>query len=217
MLKYNNQKHFSVVHVVFPVFIKFFRGYVLRILKGVRGKRFIIGQSVKIIGPGKLLSIGNMSKIEKGCIIQTFCHRGIKLGSKVTIGEGTMIRPSSYYGGELGEGLVVGSGSAIGVNSYIGCSGFISIGNNVMIGPKFTAIAENHNFDLIDQNIKEQGVTRGNIVIHDDVWIGCNVTVLSGVIIGSHSVIAAGSVVTKSIEPYSIVAGIPGRVIKIRK
>lgn len=216
-LIYEGERQPSYIHVLLPVAVKYLRGLLFRLFRRVRGQHFFISSGVKLIGPGDKLSVGKLSKIERDCIIQTFSIKGIVLGSKVTIGEGCMIRPSSYYGGELGEGLSVGNGSAIGVNSYIGCSGFISIGNDVIIGPKLTAIAENHNFSDIDINIKDQGVTRDNIIIEDDVWIGCNVTILSGVTVGSHSIIAAGSVVTKDIEPYSIVAGIPGRIIKSRK
>ena len=55
------------------------------------------------------------------------------------------------------------------------------------------------------------------IIIHDDVWIGSNVTILPGITIGHGAVIAAGSIVTKDVEPFSIVAGIPARKMRMRK
>ncbi|MFP7421406.1 CatB-related O-acetyltransferase [Streptococcus ruminicola] len=58
--------------------------------------------------------------------------------------------------------------------------------------------------------------SKGDIVIGDDVWIGVNVTILSGVKIGQGAIIAAGSVVTKDVEPYSIYGGVPARLIKKR-
>lgn len=63
---------------------------------------------------------------------------------------------------------------------------------------------------------KAESIDKGDIVVHDDVWIGLNVTVLSGVTIGQGSVIAAGAVVTKDVPPYAIVGGIPARVLKYR-
>ncbi len=63
---------------------------------------------------------------------------------------------------------------------------------------------------------KMAGVSKGDIVVCDDVWIGYRSTILSGVHIGQGAVIAAGSVVTKDVPPYSIVGGIPARVIKYR-
>ena len=67
------------------------------------------------------------------------------------------------------------------------------------------------------RTIKEQGVVRADVVIEDDCWIGCNVTVLSGVTIGRGSIVAAGAVVNKDVPPYSIVGGVPARLLKPRK
>ena len=64
----------------------------------------------------------------------------------------------------------------------------------------------------------EQGmINNSNPIIEDDVWIGRNVIILHGLIVGKGSIIAAGSVVTKNIPPYSIVGGIPAKFIKSRK
>ena len=63
---------------------------------------------------------------------------------------------------------------------------------------------------------EQEAVTKGPIVLEDDVWIGQDSIILSGVTIGRGSVIAAGSVVTKSVEPYSIVGGNPARLIRYR-
>lgn len=175
---------------------------------------FFVGKNTKIIGSGRKLFIGRMSKIESHCIIQTTSVNGIKIGKNCTIGDYVMIRPSSYYGGKPGYGLVIGDRSAIGVRSYIGCSGKIVIGSDVIIGPNCTIIAENHIFNDKEKPIKEQGVTNSGILINNDVWIGANVTILDGVSIGSHSVIAAGSVVTRNVESNSLVAGIPARKIR---
>ena len=63
---------------------------------------------------------------------------------------------------------------------------------------------------------KREAVSKGNIVVEDDVWIGTNATILSGVHIGQGAIIAAGSVVTKDVEPYAIVGGVPAKTIKYR-
>lgn len=55
-----------------------------------------------------------------------------------------------------------------------------------------------------------------DVIIESDVWIGCNVTILKGVTIGKGSVVAAGAVVTKSCPPYSVIGGVPAKVIKKR-
>ena len=62
--------------------------------------------------------------------------------------------------------------------------------------------------------ILSQGVTTSPIVIEDDVWIGGNAVITAGVHIGRHSVVAAGAVVTKDVPEYSLVAGVPAKVIR---
>jgi acetyltransferase-like isoleucine patch superfamily enzyme len=88
--------------------------------------------------------------------------------------------------------------------------GGIEIGNDVFIGPKVNLITINH-----DVNPDNRSATYGRrIVIEDKVWIGINSTILPGVIIGYGAIVGAGSVVTKNVEPMTIVAGNPARVVK---
>lgn len=109
-------------------------------------------------------------------------------------------------------------GNSVSINRNTVVRGFFRIGNDVAIAPNCTIIGANHNFQRTDVAIKQQGVSnRGGIVIEDDVWIGANCVVLDGVTIGTGCVIGAGSVVTKSIPPYSIAVGNPCKVIKSRK
>lgn len=61
-----------------------------------------------------------------------------------------------------------------------------------------------------------EALSKGDIIINDDVWIGCNAIILSGVNIGQGAVVAAGAVVTNDIPPYAIVGGVPAKVIKYR-
>lgn len=89
-----------------------------------------------------------------------------------------------------------------------------------VVGPGLTIIAGNHNYSepgvfICDQHNKKSHDDQ-DVVIDSDVWIGCNVTILKGVTIGRGSVVAAGAVVTKSCPPYSIIGGVPAKVIKQR-
>ena len=103
-----------------------------------------------------------------------------------------------------------------------GANEYISIGNYVSIGPNvyFCAGGEhalNHlmTYPFYDKYYgKNESISKGPIIIEDDVWIGCNVTILSGVRIGKGAVIAAGSVIHKDIPPYAIVCS--NRIIKYR-
>lgn len=205
------------IRILFRVLSMLLRGTVLSVLSLNRIVfPAFISRNVQIIGPYNKITAAQRLKIESNVIIQTDSIDGIKIGESCSIGAGTCIRPSSYYGGEKGMGLTLGHRTAIGVNSYIGCSGFIDIGDDVIIGPHFTVIAENHIFSELDKNIKEQGVTRGDVKIENNVWVGCNVTILTGVTIGSGSVVAAGAVVTKSFPQNSIIGGVPAKLIKRR-
>lgn len=69
---------------------------------------------------------------------------------------------------------------------------------------------------LITKTQTQEAISKGDIVIGDDVWIGCNATIMSGVNIGQGAIVAAGAVVTKDVPPYAIVGGVPAKVIKYR-
>lgn len=163
------------------------------------------------------LSVGRDFIVEDNAEVNCMTYRGIIAGDRVTIGKNAIIRPTNIYGSAIGEGLKIGNNSSIGPYSYIGCSGYIEIGDNVMMSPRVSIYAENHLFDHPDLTIKEQGVKREFVKIEDDCWIAANTVILAGVTIGRGSVIAAGSVVTKDIPPYSVVGGVPAKVIKNRK
>lgn len=163
------------------------------------------------------LSTGRDFIVEDYAEVNCMTHRGIIVGDRVTIGKHAIIRPTNIYGDAIGEGLKIGNNSSIGPYSYIGCSGFIEIGDNVMMSPRVSIYAENHLFEHPDLTIKEQGVKREFVKIEDDCWIAANTVILAGVTIGRGSVIAAGSVVTKDVPPFSIVGGVPAKVIKSRK
>ena len=94
--------------------------------------------------------------------------------------------------------------------------GKITIGNDVMVGPHTIIRAANHNLERIDIPMIKQGHTWGNIVIEDDVWIAAKAVILSNVTIGKGSVVAAGAIVTKDVPPFSVVGGIPAKIIKSR-
>lgn len=175
----------------------------------------LIGRRVALHNP-QYISVGGRFVAEDGCEIQGLSQRGITFGTNVTVGSLAMVRPSGYYGREVGLGLKVGNNSNIGAFCYIGCSGWVEIGSNVLMGPRVSILSENHNFEQTDIPIKEQGVTRGETRIEDDCWLGANSVILSGVHIGRGAIVAAGAIVTKNVPPYAIVGGAPARLIKMR-
>ncbi len=136
-------------------------------------------------------------------------------GNFLEIGDNTYIHEYVYirlYGGYI----KIGKNCSINPFCVLYGHGGLTIGDNVRIAAHCTIIPSNHIFDRIDIPIFEQGETMIGIKIEDDVWLGTGVKVLDGVIIGKGSVIGAGSVVTRSIPPYSVAVGIPAKVIKKR-
>ncbi len=92
----------------------------------------------------------------------------------------------------------------------------MKIGNFVMVGPHVLFATVHHGFDDWKSPMIFQDASEKQIVIEDDVWIGAKATILGGVTIGQGAVIAAGSVVTKDVEPYAIVGGVPAKLIRYR-
>tara|TARA_Y100000996_G_scaffold291876_1_gene230742 strand:+ start:7170 stop:7655 length:486 start_codon:yes stop_codon:yes gene_type:complete len=113
--------------------------------------------------------------------------------------------------------LKIGDNNYLGKNLYLIAHGKIEIGNNCSIAADCKFITRNHVFENKNVPINEQTYDYKSIKIGDDCWFGYNVIVLPGVILGKGCVVAAGSVVTKSFEDYSIIAGVPARLIKERK
>ena len=200
---------------LFTLIIWLVRGLFYRFFLHSSNGLALIGPSVKIIS-GHKLSVGKNFVVERGAEINCISTKGIQFGDKVTIGSYAIIRPSNVYGGPVGIGLKIGNHSNIGPYSYIGCSGYIEIGNNVMMAPRVSLFAENHNFESTNSPMKDQGVTTAPIIIEDDCWIAANSIILAGVRIGKGSVIAAGSVVTKDVKPYSVMVGNPAKKLKSR-
>ena len=128
------------------------------------------------------------------------------------------MRPFSALHVNGGGESRIGRNVAINRNSVIGAAehGRISIGNDVLISQNVVIRASDHRYSSPDVLIIHQGHSSGVIEIGDDVWIGANSVITKDVHIGSHSIVAAGAVVTKDVPPWAIVGGVPAKVIKYR-
>lgn len=167
---------------------------------------------------GLLLYYGIGNKLPKSQAVVTlgsnqfrsFCVRLIfdKVGKNITI------ERKAFFG--RGAGIVIGNNAGIGVNASI--QGPLTIGNDVMMGPDVIIYTRNHKMADLTRPIRTQGEAEARPVrIGDDVWIGARVIILPGVSIGKGSVIGAGAVVTKDVPEYSVVGGVPAKVIRKRK
>lgn len=121
-------------------------------------------------------------------------------------------------GVKIGSPFQVEIGNHVGINHHVELGGQfgLKIGDYVMIGPYSQILTANHKFESIEKPMKLQGIDGGPIIIEDDVWIGSFVVILPHVRIGKGSIIGAHSVVTHDVAPYSIMGGVPAKLIKYR-
>lgn len=147
----------------------------------------------------------------KGSVIYRSVRKDLPPFNHFSLGCYSVVESYSCLNNAVGD-LTIGDYTRIGLhNTLIGPA---HIGNHVNLAQNITVTGLNHNYQDASRRIDEQGVSTEKVIINDDVWIGANSVILPGVTIGEHSVIAAGSVVSRSIPPYSICAGIPAKVIK---
>lgn len=118
-------------------------------------------------------------------------------------------------GALFGYHVSLGDNSGIGIRAQI--EDDVTIGKNVMMGPDCMIFTRNHEFSDREQPMCTQGFSRTRpVVIGDDVWIGARVIILPGVHVGKGSILGAGAVVTKDVEPYSVMGGNPAKLLKRR-
>jgi acetyltransferase-like isoleucine patch superfamily enzyme len=114
-------------------------------------------------------------------------------------------------------GVKVGEGFSVNVGAQIDGRGGITIGDNVLVGPLAVLNSSNHAHDQLKIPMASIDHTMSPVVIGNDVWIGAHAVINGGVRIGDGVVIAAGAVVTRDVEPYKIVGGVPAAVIGDRR
>jgi acetyltransferase-like isoleucine patch superfamily enzyme len=150
-------------------------------------------------------------KIDQGC--------AFVIGDRVSIGAFTVIslEKDHMLRDAPVTSLDIGNGTYIGELNNIRAAGVCRIGTDCLISQGVSLIGSNHSF-VRNTPITEQPsrVDRLGFCVGNDVWIGTNATILPGVTIGDGAVVAAGSVVTKDIPEYTIVAGVPASFLKAR-
>ncbi len=210
-----NITDFIMLGIVFEKFAMIIRGLKHKLfLKKSKGLLFV-GKRVQLKCRKKIAFKGT-ALIEDGVKIDALSKGGIEIGENFSIGRNSIIECTGVIR-ELGEKLTIGKNVGIAANAFISMRGPVEIGDDTIFGPNVAIHAENHNFEDISKPIRLQGATRKGIKIGKDCWIGSGVKILDGVTIGDGCIIAAGAVVNKDIPDYSIVGGVPARVIKNRK
>ncbi|NOQ24385.1 MAG: acyltransferase [Bacteroidales bacterium] len=194
-----------------------------QIIRGVF-VRIFLNSSKGILFVGKRTSIKHKKKISVGSSvffgdnvkINALSKKGIQIGNNVSILDNGIIECTGVIR-NLGEGLIIGNNVGLAQNCFIQVRGTVEIGDNVIFGPSVSVFAENHIFENPDLPVNVQGESRKGVRIESGVWIGTRSVILDGVVVGKNSVVAAGSIVNKDVPPYSIVGGVPAKIIKMRK
>lgn len=127
------------------------------------------------------------------------------------IGKRTIVEDQVCINNGMGD-VIIGDNCTIGIGCIL--IGPVEIGNNVILAQHIGISGLNHGYEDINIPIRDQKCNTALIKIGDDCWIGTNAVITAGVTIGKHSIVAGGSVVTKDVPPFTIVAGNPARIIK---
>lgn len=166
-----------------------------------------------------------LGHLGEGCTIGLGCQLQGGGNKNISIGDNTILVSHNILGCwtshnciDYDPHIIIGDNTAIGEYTQISAAKEVRIGNGVLTG-RFVYISDNNHgtsclADLKMQPSKRDLYIKGPVVIEDNVWIGDKASILSGVTIGKGAIVACNAVVTKDVPPYSVVAGVPAKVIK---
>lgn len=188
---------YKIAEYFYRIWCGVYTGYYSRRFKSF-GDASIIVPGVRVLIGGKYISIGN----------------NVLIGKNISL---TAI--DNYRGQHFPSPVIsVGNNSSIGNYSHITAVNEIRIGNNVRMGQNILITDNAHgtsSLELLDIAPNHRPLySKGPVIIDDNVWIGEKSSIMPGVHIGYGAIIAANSVITKDVPAYSVVAGVPARVVK---
>lgn len=182
---------------------------------GSCGKGCMFASGIVVRHPGRI-RLGSSVVISEGCVLDgrhEISEKSIVLGNNVIMSNGVML---SCKNGTISIGDDTGLNAQTIVQSTNDCP--VRIGKDCILGQRCLVIGGgSYNMDRLDIPIRLQGIRDdGGIILEDNVWLGANVTVLGGVTMGSGSVAAAASVLTRSVDANSVNMGVPARMVRAR-
>lgn len=151
-------------------------------------------------------------RLGEGAIVDAGA-RLLRYPRAISVGEGAILKDGSHLCPcREGASVSIGARTTVGFHTLIYASARVEIGDDCMIAP-FVHIVDSNHGTRRDTPMNRQPNETDPIRIGSDVWIGGHAVILKGVTIGDGAIVAAGSVVREDVAPYSIVAGVPARVI----
>jgi acetyltransferase-like isoleucine patch superfamily enzyme len=189
----------------------FLRSKLYPLLLGKVGKGVVFGTNVVLRHPHKIY-LGDNIVVDDNCVLDAkgTDNKGIFISNGVFIGRNSIIfcKDGDIY---------IDDNVLIGYNCEILSANTVKLGKNIQIAAYTYLNGGSHNFDRVDIPVKEQERSGRGIIVEDNVWIAAGVNVLDGVIIERDSIVAAGAVVNQDVPAFSIVGGVPAKIIRSRK
>ncbi len=147
----------------------------------------------------------------KGTVVRRRTRMDVFPWNKFVTGKNCTIEDFCVINNGVGD-VILGDNVRVGIGTTI--IGPVTLQTNCTLAQNIAISGLNHTFSDVKIPIREQPVVVKNITIGEDTWVGANATIVAGVSIGKHCVIAAGSVVTKDVPDFSVVGGNPAKIIK---
>jgi len=201
----------SILSKLFELVFRELGSYFIFVIRNVPG---MLGSYVRYNIYGFMLrKCGKHVRFPAGVYLKGY--KNIELGNNVSFSEGNRIYAESQT---IESFIRIGNNVNFNTNVMVNADnmGEIIIGDDVMVGPNTVFRSANHEFRDPEKPIRLQGHTKGTIRVGSDVWIGANCVILSNVSIGKGVVVGAGAVVTKDVNDFEIVAGVPAKKIGSR-
>jgi len=183
-------------------------------LFGSCGKKVAFGANITLRHPHRI-HLKNRIVLSEGCVLDArgITNKTIEIANDSILSNHVVIKSKNGII-EIGPNCSFGAYTVI--NSTNDCP--IQLTSNIMTGPHcYIAAGASYKLDDLDTPIWKQGIKPDTgVFVGDDVWLGANVSIIGGVEVGKGSVLAAGAVVTKEVEAYSIMGGVPAKLLKKR-
>ena len=182
----------------------------LRLRLGRFGEDTLVEAGARLQYPERI-RLGNGVRIASQALLRANTEQdtGIRIDDHSTVHESALIAANRGH-------VAIGRHSWIGPFCLVYGNGDVSIGSNVLIAAHSSINTVSHHFDRCDIPINDQGIYCDPVTIEDDAWIGMNAVILQGVRIGKGAIVGAGAVVTRDVPPWSIVMGVPARIVSQR-
>jgi acetyltransferase-like isoleucine patch superfamily enzyme len=174
-----------------------------------RSIRIVVSHGAGEFSPDQFARLGQNVVFEPGVLV--FHAENIEVGDNVYVGHYAILK--GYHKNRM----IIGDGTWIGQQCFLHSAGGLVIGCNVGIGPGVKIVTSSHSLDEMDKPILHSAIRFAPVFVGDGSDIGVGATILPGVRIGRGVQVGAGSVVVSDVEDYAIVAGVPAKVIRMRK